>query len=84
MEMDTGITEERMDDLLTWVKERTTVCMMSRDWSGEGTGTGKVKTGDGFKSLSCFYSHQNISCPKHCLAHQHMSGALLKIIKNSV
>ena len=39
------------DGPLTWVKERMAVRVTSRDGSGEGMGTGKVKTGDGFTPL---------------------------------
>jgi hypothetical protein len=67
----------REDSRLTWVKERTVVGVMSRDWSGEGLGTSKVMASSLFHVSTLIKSN---SCPKHCLVHRHMSGALAQTI----
>lgn len=53
----------RMDGPLIWMKERTAVGVMSRVWSGERVEPEKEKMEDGFKPLSCFYSHQKHLLP---------------------
>jgi hypothetical protein len=52
-----------MDGPLIWMKERTAVGVMSRVWSGERVEPEKEKMEDGFKPLSCFYSHQKHLLP---------------------